>query len=84
MKMLKELGVQNDYDPVITADIEGPNARARRIDERMARETPALAGVKPATRIATAIFLYSFYGLRRVGQASSLSVSGGDEILPYW
>jgi hypothetical protein len=75
VKMLKELGVQNDYDPVITADIDGPNARAKRIDERMGRETPALAGVKPATRIATAILLYSFGGLRREG-------SGHDERLP--
>ena len=75
VKMLKELGVQNDYDPVITADIDGPNARARRIDDQMARETPALAGVKPATRIATAILLYSFGGLRREG-------SGSDETLP--
>lgn len=75
VKMLKELGVQNDYDPVITADIDGPNARAKRIDDRMARETPALASVKPATSIATAILLYSFGGLRREG-------SGSDETLP--
>jgi hypothetical protein len=75
VKMLKELGVQNDYDPVITADIDGPNARAKRIDERLARETPQLASVKPATRIATAILLYSFGGLRREG-------SGEAETLP--
>lgn len=75
MKLLKELGVQNEYDPVITADIDGPNARAKRIDERMTRETPALASVKPATRIATAILLYSFGGLRREG-------SGEAETLP--
>jgi len=75
MKMLKELGVQNDYDPVITADIDGPNARAKRIDERKARETPILASVRPATRIATAILLYSFGGLRREGL-------GNDETLP--
>ncbi len=75
VKMLKELGVQNDYDPVITADIEGPNARAKRIDERMARETPALASVKPATRLATAILLHSFGGLRREG-------TGDTETLP--
>lgn len=75
VKLLKELGVQNDYDPVITADIDGPNARAKRIDERLSRETPTLASVKPATRIATAILLYSFGGLRREG-------SGSDETLP--
>lgn len=67
LRMLKELGVQNDYDPVITADIEGPNARAKRIDERLARDNPALANVKPATRLATAILAYSFGGLRRSG-----------------
>ncbi len=71
IKMLKELGVQNDYDPVITADISGPNARARRIDERLARETPELDEVKPATRIATAILTYSFGGLRRDGEKES-------------
>jgi hypothetical protein len=67
VKMLKELGVQNDYDPVITSDIDGPNARSKRIDDRLARETPALASVKPATRLATAILVYSFGGLRRGG-----------------
>ncbi|MBF0182505.1 MAG: ATP-binding protein [Magnetococcales bacterium] len=36
LKLLKELGAQNDYDPVIVADIVGPNARARRIDDRLA------------------------------------------------
>lgn len=77
VKMLKELGVQNDYDPVITADIEGPNARARRIDERMARETPALASVKPATRLATAILLYSFGGLRREGAGDAETLPPG-------
>ena len=77
VKMLKELGVQNDYDPVITADIDGPNARAKRIDERMARETPALASVKPATRLATAILLYSFGGLRREGTRDAETLPPG-------
>jgi hypothetical protein len=86
VKMLKELGVQNDYDPVITADIDGPNARAKRIDERMARETPALASVKPATRLATAILLYSFGGLRRdlpaATRAAQAGGAGDAETLP--
>jgi hypothetical protein len=77
VKMLKELGVQNDYDPVITADIEGPNARAKRIDERIARESPALASVKPATRLATAILLYSFGGLRREGAGDAETLPPG-------
>ena len=77
VKLLKELGAQNDYDPVITADIDGPNARAKRIDERLASETPALASVKPATRIATAILLYSFGGLRREGSGESETLPPG-------
>ena len=75
VKLLKELGAQNDYDPVITADIEGPNARAKRIDEYFAAQAPALAGVRPATRLATAILLYSFGGLSRQG-------AGEGETLP--
>lgn len=75
VKMLKELGVQNDYDPVIIADIDGPNARAKRIDDRLSRDNPSLASVKPATRIATAILLFSFGGLKR-------DSSGSDETIP--
>jgi hypothetical protein len=74
-QLFKELGVQNEYDAVISSDIVGPNGKAKRIDDRLARETPALASVKPATRIATTIFAYSFGGLRRQG-------SKDDDILP--
>lgn len=77
MKFLKELGAQNDYDPVITADIDGPNARAKRIDERLARDNPALASVKPATRLATAILVHSFGGLRREGRGESETLPPG-------
>jgi hypothetical protein len=84
MRMLKELGVQNEYDAVITADLEGPSARAKRIDERLARETPALASVKPASRLATAILVYSFGGLRRGlrAAADAAQAGGGDDTLP--
>jgi hypothetical protein len=64
-RLLNELGAQQEFDPVITADIAGPNARARRIDERLASETPALASVRPATRLATIVLLCSFGGLKR-------------------
>jgi len=77
VKLLKELGLQNDYDPVIGADIDGPNARSRRIDERLARESPALGSVRPATRLATAILIYSFGGLRRGGQGEIESLPPG-------
>lgn len=77
MKLLKELGAQNDFDPVITADIDGPNARAKRIDDRLARETPQLAAIRPATRLATAILVYSFGGLRRGGDKDGETLPPG-------
>jgi hypothetical protein len=71
--MLKDLDPRQDYSPVITHDLVGPNARARRIDDRLAKETPALANVRPALRLATAILAYSFGGLKR---------EAGAEVLP--
>ena len=76
-KLISELGLQGDYDAVILADIDGPNARARQIDETLAQETPALANVRPATRLATAILLYSFGGLRRDGDGDGETLPPG-------
>ena len=63
--MLKDLDPTQAYDPVIKSDIAGPNARAKRIDDRYAKQTPALANVRPALRLATAVLAYSFGGLKR-------------------
>lgn len=63
--MLKDLDQRQDYSPALAHDLVGPNARAKRIDERLAKETPSLANVRPATRLATAILAYSFGGLKR-------------------
>ncbi len=63
--MLKDLDPRQDYAPVITHDLVGPNARAKKIDDRMAKESPAMANVRPAQRLATAILAYSFGGLKR-------------------
>jgi hypothetical protein len=58
----------------------GANARARRIDDRRAKETPAEAGKRPASRLATAILMYSFGGLRReTGDDSELLPPGVGE-----
>ncbi|MDH7602397.1 MAG: DUF499 domain-containing protein [Armatimonadota bacterium] len=75
VQIQKELGLQNEYDAVIASDIAGPNARAKRIDERLSRNDPALNSVRPAFRLATAIFMYSFGGLRR-------EADGAEEMLP--
>ena len=71
----KEVGQQADFQACLEHDFVGANARARRIDERRAKEFPAEAIKRPATRIATAILMYSFGGLRREG-------ANATEILP--
>jgi hypothetical protein len=76
--MLKDLDPRQDYSPVLTSDLVGPNARAKRIDDRLAKETPALANVRPALRLATAILAYSFGGLKR-GEGSETLPPGVTE-----
>lgn len=61
----KEVGQQSDFQAVLEHDLIGANARARRIDDRRARENPQEAGRRNATRLATAIMMYSFGGLKR-------------------
>ena len=65
LAILKELGARNDFDEALTSDILGENSRAGKIDKRIGSESSALSNVRPATRIATAILMYSFGGLRR-------------------
>jgi hypothetical protein len=67
LAFFKEVGQQADLQAVLEHDLVGANARARRIDERRAREIPAERARKPAARLATAILMYSFGGLRREG-----------------
>ncbi|MGC9261431.1 MAG: ATP-binding protein [Phycisphaerae bacterium] len=70
--MLKDLDPRQEYAPVITHDLTGPSARAKRIDEKLARETPALANTHPALRLGTAILAFSFGGLRRQDASEAL------------
>jgi hypothetical protein len=69
-----EVGQREAFSPVVTADLVGANARAKRIDARMAQQNPALGSVRPATRLATAVLMYSFGGLTKEGE--------GEETLP--
>lgn len=75
LAFFKEVGQQADFQAVLEHDFIGANARARKIDERRAKEIPAEAGKRPAARLATAILMYSFGGLRREG-------GGETELLP--
>jgi Protein of unknown function (DUF499) len=67
LAFFKEVGQQSDFQACLEHDLVGANARARRIDEQRAKEFPAEALKRPAMRIATAILMYSFGGLRREG-----------------
>ena len=61
----KEVGQREDFQACMEHDFVGANSRTRRIDNRL--ELEALPGTVnlPATRLATAILMYSFGGLRR-------------------
>ena len=64
---IKELGLMNRFDAVFQADLVGANSTVSRIDKLRAKSNPAEVGKSLASRLATAIFLYSFGGLRREG-----------------
>jgi len=72
---IKELGLMNRFDAVFQADLVGPNSTAGKIDKLRAKANPSEIGKSIASRLATAIFLYSFGGLRREG-------AGTTEVLP--
>ncbi len=65
LAFFKEVGQQSDFQAVLEHDLVGANARCRRIDDRRAKENATEAIRRPATRLATAILMYSFGGLRR-------------------
>jgi hypothetical protein len=65
LAFFKEVGQQADFQAVFEHDLIGANARARRIDERRAKEVPGETTKRPAIRLATAILMYSFGGLSR-------------------
>ncbi len=75
LAFFKEVGQQSDFQAVLEHDLIGANARARRIDERRAKESPSETGKRAAFRLATAILMYSFGGKRRDG-------ANGTEFLP--
>ncbi|MCX7047269.1 MAG: DUF499 domain-containing protein [Candidatus Sumerlaeota bacterium] len=73
--LIKELGLMNRFDAVFQSDLVGGNSKAGLIDKLRAKSNPAEVGKNIATRLATAIFLYSFGGLKREG-------AGTAEMLP--
>ncbi|MBC8450530.1 MAG: ATP-binding protein [Chloroflexi bacterium] len=72
-----EVGQREPFKSVLRRDFTGPNARVKRIDERLVREHPSLSGVCPAMRIATAILAYSFGGLLRAGDEGGEPIATG-------
>ena len=76
-RFIKELGLQANFQACLEHDFVGANARARRIDERRAKEFPTEAIKRPAMRVATAILMYSFGGLRREGAKETETLPPG-------
>ena len=88
----KEVGQREDFLACLEHDFVGANARTRRIDDRRAREVTAESGRQPATRLATAMLMHSFGGLRRgesdegdplppgIGEPDLLGVSIGPDL----
>ena len=77
LAFFKEVGQQEDFQAVMEHDLVGANARALRIDQRRARENPGEALRRPAMRMATAILMYSFGGLRREGWSEGETLPPG-------
>ena len=65
LAFFKEVGQQADFQAMLEKDLIGANATARRIDERRSRENSSEMGKRYAARLATAVLMYSFGGLRR-------------------
>ncbi|MFQ5626638.1 MAG: DUF499 domain-containing protein, partial [Methyloligellaceae bacterium] len=90
LAFFKEVGQQEHFQAVLENDLIGANARARRIDERRAKENPAEFGKRHAMRLTTAILMDSFGGLRResdrqilppgISEADLLSVCVGPDL----
>lgn len=55
-----QVGEEKQYRSVAEADFINPDAGTRRVDERLGRDSPALARLEIGTRVATAIMLMSF------------------------
>lgn len=75
--LFTEVGQGDAFKAVLLHDFTSPTARARRIDERLAREYPYLSGVHPAMRLATAILMYSFGGATRAGESDGEVIGVG-------
>jgi hypothetical protein len=71
LAFFKEVGQREDFQACLEHDFIGANARAPQIDKRRAKEHPAEATRRPAMRLATAILMYSFGGLRRGGESDA-------------
>ena len=92
LAFFKEVGQREDFQACLEHDFVGANSRTRRIDDRRAREVTAESGKQPATRLATAMLMHSFGGLRRggseegdplppgIGESDLLGVSIGPDL----
>lgn len=55
-----QVGERENYSSVMDVDVSGANARAARIDRRIASDSPSLQRYRAGTRLAASVMLYSF------------------------
>jgi hypothetical protein len=72
-----EVGQRDPFKAVMASDFTGPNARIKRIDNRLANEHPELSQIRPAMRLGTAILAFSFGGLLRADDEGGEPMGSG-------
>ncbi len=55
-----QVGEREAMNSVLDSDVTGGNARCCRVDARLAEDAPVYKSLRPATRLARAVTLYSF------------------------
>lgn len=76
-ELIKHIG--REYESVLSADITGSNANSKKVDKKAG---VAYQGLKLGTKLATAIFLYSFSGGEKGVTLGELKLACSDPNVP--
>jgi hypothetical protein len=68
-----EVGQREQFQAVLDHDLTGPGARVKLIDKQLAEQNSTLAGIRPASCLATAILMFSFVGTKREQDGEALT-----------
>lgn len=76
-ELIKHIG--SEYDGVLAADITQPDSNARKVDKELG---DAYRGLSLGTKVATAIFMYSFSIGERGATLNEIKLSSADPTVP--